>query len=252
MRKNRSGIWLCFTLLATLNSCGVHYATVAPSAPLLKSSGDIAVNANVSTATGWAGSISYAVLDQLSLMVEGSLLGGDSDSVNHMSQHYRSFGAGLGTQVRDAESLHADLFFGYARGTSLFDGHSGAIGTGADSGKASFTSYFAQSAIALGIDQDDATDVIGYQLRLSCLTFVDYFSLLQYRNGDTNDREIFIGHSDVLMSEHSFIIRVGPPSVKMTGFITFPLMLHGASEDLFTTGGFGLGLEFRHNFFGAP
>jgi hypothetical protein len=239
---------LCLALALGFSSCGTHYVAVTPSAPLLRSSGDLSVSANLSSSIGWAGSASFAVLDQLSLMLEGSSTFGGSDlGKSDMYQSYRSFGAGLGTQFRYNQDLQGDLYIGIAKGRSHFDGHLGF--TAADSGKANFTSYFAQSAAGLGLDKDDPSDVFGFQLRFSYLTFDDYFSLIQFRNGEPNSRETFEKHSDVLMSEHSIFIRVGPPSIKFTGFITLPLTLSGKTADLFTMGSMGIGLEFRHNMF---
>lgn len=242
-----SFLFLCISMC----SCGMHYATVAPSAPLLREAGDFAVSANVSSGTGWSGSVAFAPLKHLSLLVEGSTLGGNSDTINQMSQFYQSFGAALGSQFRYSELFLGDAYAGFAKGWSLFDGHGG-IGTFADSGKANFHSFFAQSAIGLCYDLEDPTDIIGYQLRLSYLLFDDYFSLLQYRRGDPNDRDLFTGHSDVLISEHSFFIMSGPEHYKLTAFITIPRVISGKTDDLFIEGAIGIGLQLRHNMFGAP
>jgi hypothetical protein len=243
-------MFLFIGLLLSSSSCGMHYASVAPSAPLLERSGDLSINASVSSGTGWSGSVAFAPLDQLSLVIEGSTLGGNSDTINSMSQFYQSVGAGIGTHFHYTVELRGDVYLGFAKGTSLFDGHGGMIGIISDSGKTNFTSYFAQSAIGLCIDPEDLTDILGLQIRLSYLNFNDYFSLLQYRNGDPDDREMFAGHGDVLVAEQSLFIRVGPPNYKMTGFITLPRTIFGKTDDLFIEGAIGVGLELRLNFYG--
>jgi hypothetical protein len=145
--------------------------------------------------------------------------------------------------------MQGDLYIGMAKGFSHFDGHGGMVAIVSDSGRTNLTSYFAQSAFGLRLDDDDPSDVIGYQLRLTYLVFDNYFSLLQYRKGDPDDREMFMGHSNVLASEHAVFARTGPPSLKFTGFIAIPVTLSGKTQDLFIQGAMGIGIEFRYNMF---
>jgi hypothetical protein len=249
MKKAGVAIWLGLALVTGTSSCGMHYASVTPSAPLLSRAGDVAVSVNASSGVGVAGSIAFAVHDRLSLLVEGSTLGNNTDTINYLSQYYRSFGAALGTQFRYNQSLQGDLYCGLANASSLFDGHGGMIGIISDSGRANVRSIFIQSAVGLSIDEEDPTDIFAYQLRLSYLSFRDFFSLRQYRFARADDREMYLGHRDVLLSEHSFFIRVGPPNYKLTSFITIPRSLFGATDNLFLEGAIGVGLEFRHNMF---
>jgi hypothetical protein len=229
----------------------MHYATVTPSAPLLQKAGDIVASANLSTGVGLTGSAAVALSDRLSVLLEGSYLGASDDT--SIFQRYNSLGLGLGTHMRYGERFRGDTFLGYARGSSTFDGYGGPYSSSEDSGHAEFDSYFAQSAIAVQLDDDDDDRFLndevsvfaGYQLRLSYLHFRNYLFLDQ-RYNEPGFQELFLSHNDVLISEHSFFLRALFDFIALFGFVTFPKALtptqEGPYNDPFA---FGLGIELR-------
>jgi hypothetical protein len=127
---------------------------VTPSAPLLVKAGDLAASATVNSGSGVTGSAAVALLERLSLLIEGSYLGASNDT--SIFQEYSSLGLGIGTQMRYGERFRGDAYVGYARGSSTFDGVGGLYTTTEDSGHADFDSYFAQSAIGVQLDDDNS------------------------------------------------------------------------------------------------